>query len=144
MGFRSVIRHVILDTGPLVALLDRGDLHHQWAVDQWAQIAPPLHTCEAVLAEACFLVRRFPGGQAAVMDLVRRGILELSFRLPEEIEAIARLLKKYQDVLMSFADACLVRMAERYGGGVVFTLDNDFSIYRKNGRQTIPTLMPQR
>ena len=53
-------------------------------------------------------------------------------------------LKKYQDVPMSFADACLVRMAERDAEGIVFTLDNDFSIYRKNGRQTIPTLMPQR
>ena len=138
-----MIRHVILDTGPLVALLDRNDRHHQWATDQWGQITPPLFTCEAVLAEACFLVRRFPGGQAAVMDLVRRGILDLSFRLLEEIEAIARLLQKYQDVPMSLADACLVRMAERYAGGVVFTLDNDFSIYRKIGRQTIPTLMPQ-
>ena len=43
---------------------------------------------------------------------------------------------------MSFADACLVRMAERYTEGVIFTLDNDFSIYRKNGRQMIPTLTP--
>ena len=138
-----MIHHVILDTGPLVALLNRDDRHHQWARDQWAQIAPPLLTCEAVLAEACFLVRRFPGGQATVMDLVRRGILDLSFRLLEEIEAISRLLKKYQDVPMSFADACLVRAAERFTEGVVFTLDNDFSIYRKNGRQMIPTLMPQ-
>ena len=139
-----MIHHVILDTGPLVALLNRDDRHHQWAMDQWAQLAPPLLTCEAVLAEACFLVRRFPGGQAAVMDLVRRGILDLSFRLLEETDVIARLLKKYQDVPMSLADACLVRMVERYAEGVVFTLDSDFSIYRKNGRQTIPTLMPQR
>ena len=139
-----MIHHVILDTGPLVALLNRDDRHHQWARDQWAQIASPLLTCEAVLAEACFLVRRFPGGQATVMDLVRRGILDLSFRLLEEIEAISRLLKKYQDVPMSFADACLVRAAERCTEGVVFTLDNDFSVYRKNGRQMIPTLMPQR
>ena len=106
-----MIRHVILDTGPLVAVLNRGDRHHQWARDQWAQIAPPLFTCEAVLAETCFLVRRFPGGQATVMDLVQRGILDLSFHLLEETHAVSRLLKKYQDVPMSFADACLVRMA---------------------------------
>jgi predicted nucleic acid-binding protein len=126
----------------LVAVLNRGDRHHQWARDQWAQIAPPLFTCEAVLAETCFLVRRFPGGQATVMDLVQRGILDLSFHLLEETHAVSRLLKKYQDVPMSFADACLVRMAERYTEGVIFTLDNDFSIYRKNGRQMIPTLTP--
>lgn len=133
---------VILDTGPLVALLNRGDRHHQWVREQWARIAPPLFTCEAVLAEACFLVRHFPGGQAAVMELARRGILDLSFRLTEETEVIVRLLKKYQDVPMSLADGCLVRLAERHAGSVVFTLDSDFSIYRKNGRQMIPTLTP--
>ncbi len=134
--------HVILDTGPLVALLNRGDRHHRWAMDQWAQIVPPLLTCEAVLAEACFLVRRFPGGQVAVLDLVQRGVLDVSFRLIEETEAVFRLLRKYRDVPMSLADGCLVRMAERRAAGVVLTLDSDFSIYRKNGRQVIPTLAP--
>lgn len=77
-----------------------------------------------------------------MIKLARRGILDLSFRLIEEADAIFRLLKKYQDVPMSLADGCMVRMAERHAGGVVFTLDNDFSVYRKNGRQTIPTLTP--
>ncbi len=133
---------IILDTGPLVALLNRGDRHHRWAMDQWAQIVPPLFTCEAVLAEACFLVRRFPGGQAAVLDLVQRGVLDVSFRLIEETDAIFRLLRKYRDVPMSLADGCIVRMAERRAAGLVLTLDSDFSIYRKNGRQVIPTLGP--
>lgn len=133
---------VILDTGPLVALLNRADRYHRWAREQWAQIDPPLFTCEAVLAEACFLVRRFPGGQAAVLELAQRGILDVSFRLTEEIEAILRLLRKYRDVPMSLADGCVVRMAERRAQGLVFTLDSDFSIYRKNRRQVIPTLRP--
>ena len=77
-----------------------------------------------------------------MMNLVQRGILDLSFHLLEETHAVSRLLKKHQDVPISFADACLVRMAERYTEGVIFTLDNDFSIYRKNGRQMIPTLTP--
>ena len=77
-------RQVVLDTGPLVALLNRGDRHHQWARNQWGQMTPPLFTCEAVLAEACFLVRRFADGQTAVLELARRGILDLSFRLTEE------------------------------------------------------------
>ena len=133
---------IILDAGPLVALLNRADRHHRWARDQWAQIVPPLFTCEAVLAEACFLVQSLTGGQAAVLDLVGRGILDVSFRLSEESAAISRLLKKYQDVPMSLADGCIVRLAERHARGVVFTLDNDFSIYRKNGRQLIPILAP--
>lgn len=137
-----MIREVILDTGPLVALLNRRDQHHRWAQDQWARIAPPLFTCEAVLAEACFLVQPFAGGQAAVLELVRRGVLDLSFCLAEETAAISRLLKKYRDVPISLADGCIVRLAERHAKGVVFTLDRDFAIYRKNGRQRIPTLAP--
>ena len=78
----------------------------------------------------------------AVLDLVQRGVLDVSFRLIEETEAVFRLLRKYRDVPMSLADGCLVRMAERRAAGVVLTLDSDFSIYRKNGRQVIPTLAP--
>ena len=77
-----------------------------------------------------------------MLDLAQRGVLDVSFRLIEETETIFRLLRKYRDVPMSLADGCLVRMAERRAQGLVFTLDNDFSIYRKNGRQVIPTLGP--
>ena len=135
-------RQIILDTGPLVALLNQADRYHRWTRDQWAQVTPPLLTCEAVLAESCFLVRGFTGGQAAVLEFVRRGILDVSFRLAEETDTIFRLLNKYQNVPMSLADACIVRLAEQHSAGVVFTLDSDFGIYRKNTRQVIPTLIP--
>jgi predicted nucleic acid-binding protein len=72
---------VILDTGPLVAFLNRRDQYHSWVKMQWAQITPPLLTCEAVLAEACFLVQHLQGGSSAVVDLVQRGVLALSFHL---------------------------------------------------------------
>ena len=133
---------VILDTGPLVALLNSRDRHHEWAVDQWSRIAPPLLTCDAVLAEACFLVQPFAGGQTAVLDLVRRSVLDASFQLAEEAGALSRLLKKYSDVPMSLADGCLVRMSELNDDGAVMTLDSDFRLYRKNVRQVIPTLTP--
>lgn len=132
----------IVDTGPLVALLNRRDRHHGWAREQWARIEAPLLTCEPVIAEACFLVRSNDGGMAAVLDLVQRGVLELSFRVADEAGVISRLLRKYRDVPMSLADACLVRMAERHQDGVVMTLDSDFRVYRKNGRRLIPTLTP--
>lgn len=132
----------ILDTGPLVALLNSRDRHHEWAVDQWSRIAPPLLTCDAVLAEACFLVQPFAGGQNAVLDLLRRSVLDASFQLAEEAGALSRLLKKYSDVPMSLADGCLVRMSELNDDWAVMTLDSDFRLYRKNGRQVIPTLTP--
>lgn len=132
----------IVDTGPLVALLNRRDRHHGWAREQWARMEAPLLTCEPVIAEACFLVRANDGGMAAVLELVQRGVLEPSFRVADEAGVISRLLRKYRDVPMSLADACLVRMAERHQDGVVVTLDSDFRVYRKNGRQLIPTLTP--
>ena len=132
----------ILDTGPLVALLNRRDQHHRWAWDQWERMEAPLFTCEPVIAEACFLVQGLEGGSAAVLDFVRRGVLDLSFRVAEESAVIAGLMRKYRNVPMSLADGCLVRMAERHTDGVVVTLDNDFKVYRKNGRQLIPTVTP--
>lgn len=133
---------VLLDTGPLVAFLNRLDRHHEWALAQWAVTKPPFLTCEAVLAEACFLLRRSSGGSQAVMQLLTRGIVTAPFRLEEETSAVAKLLFRYASVPMSLADACLVRMAERYPSGIVMTVDRDFRIYRKQGRQVIPVKMP--
>ena len=133
---------IILDTGPLVALLNRGDTYHHWAVEQWSCAKPPLLTCESVIAEACFLVRTFPGGEAAVLNLVARGVVEVPFVLSEQAHDVARLLKKYCNVPMSLADACLVRMSEQHAHSVILTLDSDFAIYRRNGREIIPLLTP--
>lgn len=136
-------RDVILDTGPLVALLNPSDRHHGWAREQWAGVKPPLLTCEAVITEACFLAHRLASGaEEGVMALIERGVLDLSFRLADEATAVARMIKKYHDLPMSLADACLVRMCESHPGSVVFTLDADFRIYRSNARQPIPVWMP--
>jgi predicted nucleic acid-binding protein len=135
-------RRVILDTGPLVAFLNGRDRYHEWARLQWAQIEPPFLTCEPVLSEACFLLRGLQGGQDAVLELLRRKVVETPFRLVDNLDAIAGSLKKYSDIDISLADACLVRMSELYGKSAVLTLDTHFRIYRKAGRQTIPILSP--
>ncbi len=134
-------RPVIVDTGPLVAFLNRRDTYHRWAAAQWAQLQPPLLTCEAVLSEACFLLKG-PAGGEAVMELLRRRVLAIAFRLDEEGEPVAVLLRRFSSLPMSLADACLVRMSERHARAVVLTLDSDFKIYRRHGRQVIPTIMP--
>lgn len=133
---------VIVDTGPLVALLNRRDRYHDWAAEQWSRVVPPLMTCEAVIAEACYLVRGFAGGQTAVLRLIERGAVDTSFRLMDETSTVSRLLTKYRDVPMSLADGCLVRMAEQHAGSSVLTMDSDFAVYRKNGRQLIPLVIP--
>ena len=75
---------------------------------------PPLLTCEAVLSEACFLLRAAPGGSEAVMELFCRHVVESTFHLENHLEAVARLMRKYASVPMSLADGCLVRMAEAF------------------------------
>ena len=134
---------VIVDTGPLVALLNRRDEHHVWAKEVLETIQPPLLTCESVVSEACFLLQQIQGGSAAVLELFNRRVIDLRFSLADETEQISRLMKKYQDMPMSLADACLVRMAELNPKAAVLTLDGDFRVYRKERRQRISVLMPR-
>ena len=136
------MRRAIIDTGPLVALLSARDTHHQWARSSFAAIAPPGITCEAVLAEAWHLLRGTARGQSALLELLAAGTLTIEFGLMNELAAIRRLVARYHDRPMSLADACLVRLAELYDEAAVITLDRDFAVYRKNGRQVIPLISP--
>ena len=75
-------KHLLMDTGPLVASLNRRDRYHLWAKARLSELEPPISTCEPVLAEACFLLRDIPGGAAAVLTLVDRGVLRRTSRSP--------------------------------------------------------------
>ena len=84
------------------------------------------------------------GGPAnGPVTFVKAGALMVSFDLKENIDEVHHLMRKYADIPMSLADACLVRMSEIHIGSSILTLDHDFRIYRKNGRQVIPTIMPR-
>jgi predicted nucleic acid-binding protein len=137
-----VIRSVLVDTGPLIALIDHGDQRHVWVQSQFADILPPLLTCEAVLTEACHLARRTAGGTQAVLELFERGVVRLAFDLDANFSQVSSLMQRYANVPMSLADACLVRMSELASDCLVFTLDSDFRIYRREKRQKIPLLLP--
>jgi predicted nucleic acid-binding protein len=137
-----VKENVILDTGPLVAFLNRRDRFHQWALENWSQIQPSMLTCEAVISEACFLLGVTGSGIDSVMQLIQRKIIAISFHLDEHIQPVKSLLLKYRSVPMSLADACLIKMSELHPQSRIFTLDRDFNVYRKNRRRIIPTIMP--
>ena len=134
---------VLADAGPLVAYLDRSDQHHDWAKACFARFTQPLHTCEAVIAEALFLLSRGGISPEPLLKLVTRGILQPIFSLKDEAEQVAVLIMRYRDVPMSLADACLVRMAELSDQATVFTLDSDFLIYRKSNRRVLKVLSPK-
>jgi len=128
----------IADTGLLKALLDRSDEHHAWAHSQFRANAP-FHTCECVLDELAFLA----GDARLGMKLVARGDVLLEFSLADHIEHVLELLEKYHDRRMDLADACIVRMTEITDACRVWTVDeNDFRVYRRRGRQTIPCEFP--
>ncbi len=133
---------VLVDTGPLVAFLNVRDRYHDWTKTALSSVMAPLWTCEAVLSEACFLLRHTRGGADGVLKLVERGLLRAPFHLEPETPPLRRLLTRYADVPMSLADACLVRMSEQLPDAVLLTLDRDFKVYRRNGRQVIRTRMP--
>jgi len=118
--------NVILDTGPLVAIIHGDDQYHAWSTEQVAEIAPPLLTCEAVLSEAYFLLKGVPNGRPSLISLILSGMVQLRFSLTGEIEPVTKLLHRYDNVPMSFADACLVRMSEQISGATLLTTDSDF------------------
>jgi predicted nucleic acid-binding protein len=122
---------ILLDTGPLVALLSRRDTEHDRAARVFATCLPPFRSCEAVVAEACFLLRKIdPAGPAEVIGLLRKGVYDLSFSLRDHATNVEALLKKYSDQPISLADACLIRSAEIHHEPRIFTFDMDFSRYR--------------
>lgn len=135
-------QRVIVDTGPLVAFINRREQLHNWVKAELATINQPLLTCEAVITEACFLLRNVYGGEEALISLLETGKIQTPFHLDEETAAVRELLVRYRSVPMSLADACLVRMAELSAESAVFTLDSDFRIYRKNKNQFISVIMP--
>ena len=138
-----MIRAAIVDTGPLVALLDRRERYHRWASERIAELDAPLLVCEAVLTEALHLLGPFAHAQDAVFGLLENGALTIAFDMDEHISALRDLHRKYRDRPMSLADACLVRMAEVHDRHAVFTLDSDFIVYRKHGREPISLIHPR-
>jgi len=122
---------VLLDTGPIVALLSAADKNHERAVEAFADCAPPFRCCEAVIAQACHLMRKVdPLGPVEVLALGRKGVYEIALSLAGHMTAIETLLRKYADRPASLADACLIRCAEIHDEPRVLSFDADFRVYR--------------
>lgn len=100
-------------------------------------------TCEAVLTEAAFLLKREGKEGDFHFELLEREILKIGLRVAEERVDLRALMHRYRNRPMSLADACLVRMSEMYGESEIFTLDADFLIYRRHGNKVISTRMPK-
>ena len=133
---------VLLDTGPLVSFLASGLEHHEWAVEQWKRLRPPLLTCEPVLTEAAFLLKRERGDTDHLFLLLDRGVIRVGLSIQEQHADLRALMRRYRNRPMSLADACLVRLSEIHAAAEVLTLDSDFRIYRRHGNKVIPLRIP--
>jgi predicted nucleic acid-binding protein len=132
----------LLDTGPLISFLASGLRHHAWACEQWKLLRPPLLTCEPVLTEAAFLLKREGREADAIFALLERGAIRVAINVQDEQADLRALMHRYRNKPMSLADACLVRLAGLHTGGEVLTLDSDFRIYRRHGNKVISVVMP--
>jgi uncharacterized protein len=137
-------RRVLVDAGPIAALLDRRDVHHDWAKEQIAHLRHPLVTCEAVLSEAFFLLAPIRAGTDTLGGLLREQLVRVDtdFTFCDHLDEILDNIERYKNVPMSFADACLVRMTEIERDSLLFTTDRDFLTYRRNRRERIPLIGP--
>ena len=120
----------LLDTGVIVGLLHKHDQHHEWAKRQFDRVSAPFYTCEAVLSEAFHLLEGVPTGPERLLSVLERGIFDLSFSYARHIGRVHERMRTYADQPMSFADACLVCMAETHPERPVVTTDDDFQVYR--------------
>jgi predicted nucleic acid-binding protein len=133
---------ILLDAGPLIALLNPNDEWHIWARDTLRRLAAPLLTSEPVLTEVAYLLRREGCDADALFALAEDRVIRIGLHFEEERDALRDLMAHYHDVPMSLADATLVRLAELNQESRVFTLDADFRIYRRHRNKIIPVLMP--
>lgn len=134
----------LTDSGPLVALLDSSDEHHDWVIGQFSDLSSPLLTCEGAITEATHLLQDAGVEPWSVLELVQRKIVTVRFDIESSLDRVLSLMKKYADTPMDFVDGCLVAMTESKRDCRLLTLDSDFRIYRRFERQAIPLIMPSR
>jgi uncharacterized protein len=136
------MRGAIVDTGPLVAFLDRAEHHHRWVAERIEELDAPLLVCEPVLAETMHLLARFSRAQDALFGLLENGALKITFHIDEHISACASCIRNIgtcrcrSPMRVYCADG---RIYERHA---VLTLDSDFSVYRKHGRVPLALIHP--
>jgi predicted nucleic acid-binding protein len=124
------VKPVLVDTGVIVALLDRSERSHARCVAVMEGFERPLVTCEAVIAESCYLLHGLPGASEAVLQNVERGVFQIPFQLSRSAAPVRSIMRKYRDLPAEFADACLIHLADELNTADILTLDGDFQLYR--------------
>jgi predicted nucleic acid-binding protein len=137
------MKRVLVDTGPLVAIMSRTDQHHKVCVETLQDLPGPLFSCWPVITEAAWLLRGHRGAVPRLLGSISEGFLELLPIQSAEAAEIGKMMEKYRNIRPQLADAALVYLAERDGFDVIFTLDRrDFSVYQA-GRKRAFRIIPE-
>ncbi|MGB8261985.1 MAG: PIN domain-containing protein [Terracidiphilus sp.] len=133
---------ILIDTGVLFALLDKDESRHEECVRALQGIYRPIVTCEAVISESCYLLRRKPQAIQALLTNVASGLFGIPFQISRSAPQVQALLEKYRDTPADYADTCLIAMADELGTGDILTLDSDFAHYRWRRNRRFNLLIP--
>lgn len=133
---------VLLDTSVIVAWLNRRDHHHLQCVAALSGLRQPMATCEAVIAESCYMVQLIPAAVDRILANVADGVFQIPFQLSGSTAEVGGILRKYRDTPADFADACLIQMADELDTGDILTLDGDFKHYRWRRNRRFRLLIP--
>lgn len=126
---------ILVDAGPLVALVDADDQYHAVCVSALKAIREPMGTVWPALTEAMHLLGDLPKGQEALWEMLTREALQIVALDVADAPRMRDLMRKYSDLPMDVTDAALVRVAEREHLRKIFTVDKrDFTTYRLHGR----------
>lgn len=134
---------VIVDAGPLVAILNRRDSQHAACHKQGLELPRPFITTWPVITEAAWLLRNTAGGVSGLLRMISEGLVVCSPLSPEAAAWIDEFMQKYADQKPQLADASLMYLAEMEGIDSIFSLDRrDFQVYRLSGNRTL-RLLPE-
>ena len=133
--------HGLIDTGAIIAVLDRADTWHHVCSEAYFSLPYPLLTSEAVLTEVFHLIDFTRVAMEAVWDFISSGVVNVSAITHNELPAVHALMTRYADRPMDFADATLVYLARRESLSTILTVDQaDFATYRIEGKRAFRVL----
>jgi predicted nucleic acid-binding protein len=142
VSFPAAPSPILVDTSFLVSVYDKRERYHLRCMAALAQVRQPLVTCEPVVTETLYHLRRIPRAPRAILANIQLGHLEIPFQLAGGASQVLAHYTKYADTPCDFADACLIQMADELDTGDILTLDSDFRHYRWRRNRSFRLLIP--
>lgn len=135
------MKKILIDSGPLIALFDASDKHHQNTINFIKTNNYPLVTTLASITETLHLLDFNRNAQIDFLEWIQKGAVEIHNIENSDFKRLKDLTEKYRDLPMDFADSCLVYLAEKLNINTIATIDRDFTVYRIQGRRKFKTIL---